>query len=491
MYQNLRKSFWWNGMKKDVAEYVARCLTCQKAKIKHQRPPGLLQPLEIPEWKWDSISMDFVFGLPKTRNNHDTIWVIVDRLTKVAHFLPINMKYKLERLVELYVREIVRLHGVPTSVVSDRDPRFTLRFWESLQRALGTKLRLSSTYHPQTDSQTEQTIQSLEDLLRACVLEQQGTWEECLSLVEFTYNNSYHASIEMAPFKALYGRRCRTPLCWYEIKEATLCAPNMVQRQTEQIKMIKEKIKVSLVTRVGIALKFIELLKVLSRIGLAVYQIALPLNLSNLHPVFHVLQLRQYVSDPSHEIDLDPVQVREDLSYDAYPVRIADHCVKQLRGKDISLVKVTLKEKEFKWTKGCEASFLELKIRLTSAPVLALPNLEQKFDVYCDASRIAIDENDIPSDTIMTEMELTFSVLFYFPSSRIHHTLCVYIFPGTVRTPVTLTYLFTYHDHDHLRRPSYWTFERITGAQVTADLGDLYLGSGNDLDSDDIAMIEG
>ncbi|XP_027347964.1 uncharacterized protein LOC113859367 [Abrus precatorius] len=179
----------------------------------------------------------------------------------------------------------------------------------------------------------------------------------------------------MTPFEALYGRRCRTLLCWYETGEVTLCVSDMIQRQNEQIRMIRDKmkaaqdrqksyynrrrkplefqlgdhvfLKVSPITRVGRALKsqklspkFIGLFEVLSRIGPATYRIVLPPNLSNLHLVFHVSQLRQYVSDPSHVIDLDPVQVREDLSYDVYPVRIADHCVKQLRDKDISLVKV-------------------------------------------------------------------------------------------------------------------------------------------------------
>nr|KYP37777.1 Transposon Ty3-I Gag-Pol polyprotein [Cajanus cajan] len=163
MYQDLKKMFWWPKMKREVEEFVYACLVCQKAKVEHQKPSGLMQPLDVPVWKWDSISMDFVVGLPKTVKNLDAIWVIVDRLTKSAHFIPINIRYFLHRLTRLYISEIVRLHGVPTSIVSDRDPRFTSRFWESLHKALGTKLRLSSAYHPQTDGQTERTIQSLED----------------------------------------------------------------------------------------------------------------------------------------------------------------------------------------------------------------------------------------------------------------------------------------------------------------------------------------
>jgi len=145
-------------MKREVSEFMYACLVCQKAKIEHQRPSGKLKTLEIPQWKWDSISMDFVVGQPRTPRGLDSIWVIVERLTKPTHFIPINIKFSLEKLTSLYISEIFRLHGVPSSIVTDRDPRFTYRIWESLNRALGTKLRLSSSYHPQTDGQTEWTI---------------------------------------------------------------------------------------------------------------------------------------------------------------------------------------------------------------------------------------------------------------------------------------------------------------------------------------------
>ena len=187
--------------------------------------------------------MDFVVGLPKSLTGFDSIWVIVDRLSKSAHFIPIKITYPMQRLAEVYIEQIVRLHGVPSSIVSDRDPRFTSKFWESLQRAMGTKLRLSSAYHPQTDGQSERTIQSLEDLLRAYVLEQGVSWSECLSLVEFTYNNSFHSSIGMAPFEALYGRRCRTPLCWYEAGESALIGPEIVQQTNEKVNMIQSKMR--------------------------------------------------------------------------------------------------------------------------------------------------------------------------------------------------------------------------------------------------------
>lgn len=164
-------------MKKEIAEFVYSCLICQKSKIEHQKSSGLMKPLPIPTWKWESISMDFVSGFPKTPNNYEAIWVIVDRLTKSAHFIPIRMDYQLERLAKLYIERIVSLHGIPSSIISDRDPRFTSRFWESLQGALGTNLRMSSAYHPQTDGQTKRTIQSLDNLWRACVLEKGGAWD--------------------------------------------------------------------------------------------------------------------------------------------------------------------------------------------------------------------------------------------------------------------------------------------------------------------------
>ncbi|CAA0815848.1 cysteine-rich RLK (RECEPTOR-like protein kinase) 8, partial [Striga hermonthica] len=151
MYHDLKGSFWWRGMKKDVAEFVRRCLTCQQVKTKLHSPIGLLQPLPIPRWKWEEVTMDFVTGLPKSSEHHDAIWVVVDRLTKVAHFLPVSMKMSLDKLAEIYTRGIIRLHGVPVTIVSDRDPRFISRFWHSLHEAMGTKLEFSSAYHLETD----------------------------------------------------------------------------------------------------------------------------------------------------------------------------------------------------------------------------------------------------------------------------------------------------------------------------------------------------
>src|SRR3954470_21322653 len=334
-----------------------------------------MQPLFIPEVKWDNITMDFVSGLPRTVKNCEAIWVIVDRLTKSTHFIPMRMDYPMERLAQLYIENIVSLHGIPSGIVSDRDPRFTSRFWEGFQKALGTKLRLSSAYHPQIDGQTERTIQSLEDLLCAYVLEKGGTWDSYLSLIEFTYNNSYHSSIGMAPFEALYGRRCRTPLCWYESGESAVIGPEIIQETMEKIKMIQEKMKASQsrqksyhdkrrrtleflkgdhvfmrvtpMTGIGRALKsrklnprFIGPFQITERVGEVAYRIALPPTLANMHDVFHVSQLRKYISDPSHVIQVDDVQVKDNLTVETLPVRIEDRRLKQLRGKEIALVRV-------------------------------------------------------------------------------------------------------------------------------------------------------
>jgi hypothetical protein len=228
IYRDVKAVFWWIGMKNDIAKFVAECLTCQQVKAEHQRPGGLLQPLPIPEWKWEHVTMDFVVGLPRSLNGHDAIWVIVDRLTQFAHFLPIKVNFTLDKLAQLYIQEIVRLHVTPVSIVSDRDPRFTARFWKSLQAAMGTTLNFSTAFHPQSDGQSEQTIQTLEDMLRACILDLGGRWDDHLPLVEFAYNNNYHSSIEMAPYEALYGRKCRSPICWDEVGERKLLGLEIV-----------------------------------------------------------------------------------------------------------------------------------------------------------------------------------------------------------------------------------------------------------------------
>ncbi|GJV21899.1 reverse transcriptase domain-containing protein [Tanacetum coccineum] len=243
MYQDIKKLYWWPNMKANIATYVSKCLTCAKVKAEHKRPSGLLVQPEIPQWKWDNITMDFVTKLPKSSQGYDTIWVIVDRLTKSAIFMPMRETDPLDKLARMYLKEVVTKHGIPVSIICDRDPRFSSNFWKSLQKALGTSLDMSTAYHPETDGQSERTIQTLEDMLRACVIDFGNGWVKHLPLVEFSYNNSYHASIKAAPFEALYGRKCRSPVCWAEVGQVQLTGPELVQESTERIIQIKQRIQ--------------------------------------------------------------------------------------------------------------------------------------------------------------------------------------------------------------------------------------------------------
>ncbi|WRX26670.1 Reverse transcriptase domain - like 10 [Theobroma cacao] len=245
MYQDLKEVYWWERLKRDVAEFVSKCVVCQQVKVEHQKPARLLQPFPVHEWKWEHIAMDFVMGLPRTNRGYNSIWIVVDRLTKSTHFLPVKTTYGAAQYARVYMDEIVRLHGIPISIVSDRGAQFASRFWGKLQEALGTKLDFSTTFHPQTDGQSERTIQTLEDMLRACVIDLGVKWDQYLPLMEFAYNNSFQTSIQMAPFEALYGRRCRSPIGWLEVRERKLLGPELVQDATEKIRMICQRMLIA------------------------------------------------------------------------------------------------------------------------------------------------------------------------------------------------------------------------------------------------------
>ncbi|KAG8472937.1 hypothetical protein CXB51_034843 [Gossypium anomalum] len=329
MYNDLKRQFWWPGMKQDISDFVSKCLICQQVKAEHQVPLGLLQPIMIPEWKWDRITMDFVSGLPLSSSKKDEIWVVVDRLTKSAHFIP-----------------IVRLHGVPISIVSDRDLRFTSRFWKKLQEALGTILHFSTAFHPQTDGQSERIIQILEDMLKCCILEFSGSWEQYLPLIKFTYNNSFQSSIKMAPYEALYGRKYRTSLFWTELSESKIFKVDLVKDAEQKVKVIRESLKATSdrqkpFGRKGkLSPRFIWPYKISERIGPVQYKLSLPPELEKIHNVFHVSILRRYRSDPSHIINPSEVEIQSDLSYEEEPIRILAREVKELRNKKVPLVKV-------------------------------------------------------------------------------------------------------------------------------------------------------
>jgi transposase InsO family protein len=187
--------------------------------------------------------MDFIVSLPRTRTSYDSIWVVVDRLTKAAHFIPVKTTYNSAVLAKLYMARIVCLHGIPKNIVLDRGTQFTSHFWQQLHEALGTHLKFSSAYHPQTDGQTKRTNQILEDMLRACALQDKIGWDKRLPYAEFSYNNSYQASLNMSPFEALYGRIYRTPLHWDQPGERQVFEPDILLEAKENIRMVRENLK--------------------------------------------------------------------------------------------------------------------------------------------------------------------------------------------------------------------------------------------------------
>ncbi|GKB41799.1 putative reverse transcriptase domain-containing protein [Tanacetum coccineum] len=280
-----KRSYIVARMKAGHATYVSKCMTCAKVKgPKHQRPSGLLVTgPKIPEWKWDNITMDFITKLPKSSQGYDTIWVIVDRLTKSAIFVPMMETDPMEKLARMYLKEVVTRHEIPVSIICDRNLRFASNFWRSLKKALGTNLDMSTTYHPRTDGESERTIQTLEDMLRACVIDFGNGWVKHLPLVKFSYNSSYHASIKAAPFEALYGRKCRSPVCWAEVGEVQLTDPDLVYETT----VSPWKGVVHFGKRGKLNPRYVGPFKVLKKVGSVAYKLELPQELSRVHNTFH------------------------------------------------------------------------------------------------------------------------------------------------------------------------------------------------------------
>ncbi|GJW46600.1 hypothetical protein Tco_0078246 [Tanacetum coccineum] len=362
MYQDLKQLYWWPNMKANIATYVSKCLTCAKVKAEHQKSSGLLVQPEVPEWKWEKITMDFVTKLPKMANGYDTIWVIVDRLTKSAHFLPMRENDPMEKLMKLYMKEEVTRHGVPVSIISDRDGRFTSLFWKALNKALGTRLDMSTAYHPKTDGQSERTIQTLEDMLRVCVLDFGKNWDRHLPLVEFSYNNSYYTSIKATPFEALYGRKSQSPVCWAEVRDAQLTGPAIIHETTEKIVQIKSRIQAArdrqksyanirrkpMVFQVG----DMVMLKVSPWKGVVRFGKRGKLNPRYVGP------FKKCLSDESLVIPLEELRVDGKLHFMEEPVEVMDREIKQLKKSRIPIIKVRWNSKrgpEFTWE--CEDQF--------------------------------------------------------------------------------------------------------------------------------------
>nr|GEU47097.1 putative reverse transcriptase domain-containing protein [Tanacetum cinerariifolium] len=299
MYQDLRKLYWWPNMKADIAIYVRKCLTCAK----------------------ENMTMDFVTGLPRTPNGYDSIWVIMDRLTKSAHFLPKKKTDSIEKLAELYLKEIVYRHGVLVSVISDRDSLFTSRSWVSLQKALGTQLDLSTAYHPETDGQSERTIETLEDMLRACVID----------------------------LKAAGINICRHQFVRVRLGKASSLARNC---DKVMLKVSPWKGFIRFGKRGKLSPWFIGPFKVIERIGPVAYKLDLPDKLRRIHNTFHVSNLKKCFVNDDVVILLDEVQLDDKLHFVEKPVEIMDKEVKRLKQSRIPIVKVrwnSWRGPEFNW----------------------------------------------------------------------------------------------------------------------------------------------
>jgi hypothetical protein len=233
MYADMKNLFFWVSMKPNVVHFVTKCLECQQVKDDHHHSIGLLQLHDVLMSKWEVISMDFAVGLSLTLHRHNSILMIVDKLTKSAHFILVRDTYDVTDVERLFLCEVICLHEISKKIILDRDSRFTSRFWTSLQSALGTQLNLRTTYHPETDGKTERVNQVMEDMLRMYVMDNQTHWEKYLPLVDFAYNNNFHSSIGMPPYKALYGRPCRTPLSWERLEDRVIVGPELIQEMEE------------------------------------------------------------------------------------------------------------------------------------------------------------------------------------------------------------------------------------------------------------------
>ncbi|GJW83579.1 putative reverse transcriptase domain-containing protein [Tanacetum coccineum] len=245
----------------------------------------------------------------------------------------------MEKLARMYLKEVVTRHGIHVSIICGRDPRFASNFWRSLQKALGTNLDMSIAYHPQTDGQSERTIQTLEDMLRACVINFGKGWFNHFPLVEFSYNNSYHASIKATPFVTLYGQKCRSPVCWAEVGEVQLTGLEIVQETTKKIIQIKQRI-------------YVGPFKVLEKVGAVAYKLELPQEMSRVHNTFHISNLNKCYANEPLAVPLDGLHFDDKLHFAEEPVEIMDQEVKRLRQSRVLIVKVrwnSMRGHEFTW----------------------------------------------------------------------------------------------------------------------------------------------
>ncbi|WVZ92193.1 hypothetical protein U9M48_038277, partial [Paspalum notatum var. saurae] len=373
MYQDLKQRFWWTRMKREIAKYVSECHVCKRVKADHLKPGGMLQPLNIPAWKWEDIHMDFVVGLPRTQKGYDSIWVIIDRFTKSAHFLPVKTVYRANTYAELYIAKIVSLHGVPRTITSDRGS-FGI---PPPNRWTSGKSKSDRRRHA-----------------RACALTYSTKWDECLPLAEFAYNNGYQKSLEMAPFEARMGGGANTsePV---EPGERVTFGPDLVTQAEEQVRFIRENLKrarsrqksysdrrrrplvfeegdhvylrvspMKGVHRFGVkgklAPRYVGPFKISEKCGPVAYRLELPPRLAAVHDIFHVSQLKRCCECREEEIDTSQVQIEPDLTYEAGPVKVPDRKQRSTRRSTVTMYKVQWSEhteEEATWeTRGVPAN---------------------------------------------------------------------------------------------------------------------------------------
>ena len=365
----VRKSYFWTGMKRDILKYVQECLSCQRIKAERVRLPGKLEPLDIPEMKWECISMDFITGLPAVQGGYDSIMVVVDLLTKVSHLMPVKTTYTTADVARIFVKEIYRIHGLPKRIVSDRDAKFTSKFWTSLFQAIGTRLCFTSAYYPQTDGQTERVNQVIEDILRAYCNRKPKRWIQYLPLAEYAYNSSYHSSIDMTPFKALYGQECLSPLNFSDPTIKVEASKQMLETMEQQIKAIRKDIQAAkdrqkqyadpkrsdrvfkegdkVFIRVRpkrsslsfgkykkLSPRYCGPYEVVKCIGSQAYKLKLPIHLK-VHDVFHVSLLKPYIPKQDHVLDDEQAVLPAQGILELRPERILDTKERILRNRTL------------------------------------------------------------------------------------------------------------------------------------------------------------
>lgn len=373
-YQRAKKLYYWPGMKLAVEVFVRQCSVCQQAKHTNTKPAGMLQPLPPPKGAWQDITMDFIDGLPMS-DGANVILVVVDRLTKYAHFLPLRHPYTAKSVAKVYVDNVVKLHGIPLSIISDRDKVFTSAFWKAVIAAVGTKLHYSTAYHPQTDGQTERVNQCLEQYLRCAVHDEPKHWRRCLSMAEFWYNTSYHTALGCSPFKALYRTEpnfgalpnltvaqdsaaseatldyqaqielLRAHLAQAQARMKSKADKNRTERQFQVGEQVLLKLQPyaqhSVVNRPchKLAYKYFGPYKIVERIGAVAYKLELPVT-AQIHPVFHVSQLKPFTdrytpifSELPRTSDLASTLARPEAILDRRMVRAGNAAAIQVRIK--------------------------------------------------------------------------------------------------------------------------------------------------------------